>query len=102
MGKEDDRMTFGPTELFLVGIVVLALGILLAALRLFLGPTSPDRVVALDTINTMVVGLMIALSVYFEEVVFAGIAVVYALLSFGATLFIARYLEQSKESEGGN
>lgn len=95
-------MTFGPTELFLVVIVALAIGILLAALRLFLGPSSPDRVVALDTINTMVVGMMIALSVYFEEVVFAGIAVVYALLSFGATLFIARYLEQSKESEGGN
>jgi multicomponent Na+:H+ antiporter subunit F len=102
LGKEDGRMTFGPTELFLVAIVALAIGILLAALRLFLGPTSPDRVVALDTINTMVVGLMIALSVYYEQVVFAGIAVVYAFLSFGATLFIARYLEQSKESEGGN
>ena len=95
-------MTFGPSELLLIGIAVLAFGILLALLRLFLGPTSPDRVVALDTINTIVVGLMVAFAAYFEEVVFVDIAVVYALLSFGATMFIARYMEQTKENEEVN
>jgi multicomponent Na+:H+ antiporter subunit F len=95
-------MTFGPTELFLIGIAVLAFAILLALLRLFLGPTSPDRVVALDTVNTMVVGLMVAFAAYFEQVVFVDIAVVYALLSFGATMFIARYIEQTKEKEGAS
>jgi multicomponent Na+:H+ antiporter subunit F len=93
-------MTFGPSELLLIGIAVLAFGILLALLRLFLGPTSPDRVVALDTVNTIVVGLMVAFAAFFEEVVFVDIAVVYALLSFGATMFIARYIEQTKENEG--
>ena len=95
-------MSFGPAELLLIGIAVLAFGILLALLRLFLGPTSPDRVVALDTVNTMVVGLMVAFAAYFEEVVFVDIAVVYAILSFGATMFIARYIEQTKETGGSD
>lgn len=95
-------MTFGPSELLLIGIAGPAFGILLALLRLFLGPTSPDRVVALDTVNTIVVGLMVAFAAYFEEVVFVDIAVVYALLSFGATMFIARYMEQTKENEEVN
>jgi multicomponent Na+:H+ antiporter subunit F len=89
-----------PNELILIGLIVLAAGILLAVLRLFLGPTSPDRVVALDTINTIVVGIMVALAAFYEQVVFVDIAVVYALLSFGATMFIARYIERHKESGG--
>ena len=102
MGTEVGRMTFGPTELLLIGIAVLAVGIILALLRLFLGPTAPDRVVALDTVNTIVVGLMVAFAAFFQEVVFVDIAVVYAILSFGATMFIARYMERSKETGGVN
>lgn len=95
-------MSFGPSELLLIGIVVLSVGIMLSLLRLFLGPTTPDRVVALDTVNTIIVGMMVAFGAYLEEVVFVDIAVVYALLSFGATMFIARYIESHKEPEGGN
>lgn len=97
MGKEVDRMSFTPENLLLIGSLVMAAGILIAIVRLLLGPTSPDRVVALDTINTLVVGLMIALSAYYMEVIFIDIAIVYAILSFVTTLLIARYMEGSKE-----
>lgn len=66
---------------------------LLAILRIALGPTIPDRVVALDTINTLVISSMIAFGAAFKEVVYVDVAIVYALLSFIATLYIARYLE---------
>ncbi len=64
-------------------------------------PTTPDRAVALDTINTLVVAAMIALGVAYREVLFIDIAIVYALLSFITTLYIARYMENKAIEEGG-
>lgn len=80
-------------ELFLWVAVFLVAYILLAAIRLGAGPTSPDRVVALDTINTLVVASMLALGIGYQQVLYIDIAIVYALLSFISTLYIAKFLE---------
>ncbi|MCX6095473.1 MAG: monovalent cation/H+ antiporter complex subunit F [Candidatus Bipolaricaulota bacterium] len=61
--------------------------------RIALGPTAADRVVALDTINTLVVAVMIVLGAAYDQVVFVDVAIIYALVSFVGTLYIARYLE---------
>ena len=74
------------TVLFMVALMLLAM------VRLVKGPTSADRVVALDAINTLVVAAMIVLAVVFRQVIFVDVAIVYALLSFVGTLYIAKYL----------
>ena len=61
--------------------------------RLIAGPTIPDRAVALDTMNSLVVAIMIVLAAVYDSVVMEDIAVVYAGLSFVSTMFIARYIE---------
>jgi len=72
----------------ILGVVaVLVLG------RLVGGPTIPDRVVALDAMNTLAVAIMILLAVVYDSVVMVDVAVVYAALSFVTTLFIARHLQ---------
>jgi multicomponent Na+:H+ antiporter subunit F len=63
-----------------------------AAVRLVLGPTAPDRVIALDTVNTLVIASMILLGVVFKEIIFVDVAIVYGLLSFVSTLYIAKYI----------
>ena len=65
---------------------------LLAMVRLVRGPTAADRVVALDAINTLVVASMIVLGVAFKQIIFIDVAIIYALLSYVGTLFIAKYL----------
>ncbi len=72
---------------FLVAYALVSMG------RLAAGPTVADRAVALDTINTLVVASMVVLGVAFGQVILVDVAIVYALLSFIATLYIARYLE---------
>ena len=71
---------------------VLAALMLLAMVRLVKGPTSADRLVALDAINTLVVAAMIVLGVVFQQIIFIDVAIIYALLSFVGTLYIAKYL----------
>ncbi|MGD9840820.1 MAG: monovalent cation/H+ antiporter complex subunit F [Candidatus Bipolaricaulis sp.] len=78
---------------FAVGGVALLVSILVCMVRLSIGPTAADRAVALDTINTLVVATMMLLGAAFNEVVLLDVALVYALLSYVGTLFIARYLE---------
>jgi len=78
---------------YLIVVIALTLCSILALIRVICGPTAPDRVVGVDTINTMVVVGMIAFGVAFREVIYIDVAIVYALLSFISTLFIARYLE---------
>jgi multicomponent Na+:H+ antiporter subunit F len=48
--------------------------------------------VALDAINTLVVAAMIVLGVVFHQFIFIDVAIIYALLSFVGTLYIAKYL----------
>ena len=81
------------TEIFLVVSSILVIFIILALVRAILGPTIPDRVVALDTINTLVVAAMILLGVGYRCIIYIDVAIVYALLSFVTTLYIAKYLE---------
>ncbi|RLF50573.1 MAG: cation:proton antiporter [Thermoplasmata archaeon] len=80
-------------DAFLLSIIILLISILLAAIRLILGPTVPDRVVGLDTINTLVIVLMILFGAYYREIIYIDVAIVYALLSFVTTILIAKYLE---------
>jgi multicomponent Na+:H+ antiporter subunit F len=83
-------MIFDP---FLIVVILLLVCILVAIIRVLLGPTAPDRVVGLDTINTLVVASMILFGAAMKEIIYIDVAIVYALLSFVTTLFIAKYLE---------
>ncbi len=78
---------------YLVVLLALLLCVIMAMIRVIRGPTAPDRIVGLDTINTIVISSMVIFGAAFNEVIYIDVAIVYALLSFITTLFIAKYLE---------
>lgn len=78
---------------YLVVLGLLILSIVICIIRVFRGPTAPDRVVGLDTINTLVIVSMIVYGMSSGSVIYVDVAIVYALLSYISTLFIAKYLE---------
>ncbi len=78
---------------YLVVFLALLLCSIMAIIRVIRGPTAPDRIVGLDTINTIVIVLMVVFGAATKQVIFIDVAIVYALLSFISTLFIAKYLE---------
>ena len=78
---------------YLVVLLALLLCMVMAFIRIIKGPTAPDRVVGLDTINTIVIVGMVIFGAALNEVIYIDVAIVYALLSFVTTLFIAKYLE---------
>jgi len=78
---------------YLVVFLALLLCSIMAIIRVIKGPTAPDRIVGLDTINTIVIVSMVVFGAAFNQVIYIDVAIVYALLSFISTLFIAKYLE---------
>jgi multicomponent Na+:H+ antiporter subunit F len=90
MGKEVGGMSI---YLFAGATAILGFLAFLICFRLVAGPTRPDRAVALDTLNTLVVAAMVILGVVNDSVVMVDVAIVYAALSFVGTMFIARYIE---------
>lgn len=78
---------------YLVALGALLLCVVMAMIRVIKGPTAPDRIVGLDTINTIVIVSMVIFGVASGSIIYIDVAIVYALLSFVTTLFIAKYLE---------
>jgi len=79
-------------DAWMLTVICLAVLMVLATIRIILGPTAPDRVIALDTVNTLVIASMILLGVVYSEIIFVDVAIVYGLLSFVSTLYIAKYI----------
>ena len=81
--------------IFLMLAVALGALIIICLARGFLGPTIPDRVVALDSINTLSIAILVVLGTAFEEIIYIDVAIVYVFLAFVSTLYISKYLEEN-------
>jgi multicomponent Na+:H+ antiporter subunit F len=79
----------------LVLIVLIAL-LLPCAYRVWRGPSPADRLQAIDTITTLLIGIIVVLVPVQESTLVADVGIALAALSFIATLAIARYLAEGK------
>ena len=87
------------TLAFLDAVVAVSLGVLslalgLALLRLVRGPTLPDRVVALELVATIFVGVVAVYSIASRQPVFLDVAIVLALVGFLGAVAFARFISQ--------
>src|SRR5690606_6187612 len=71
---------------------VLVLCIMMAVYRVVVGPSLPDRVIALDVIGTNIVGLILVLEIKSDSRALVDAALVIALLAFMGTVALAKYL----------
>lgn len=77
-----------------VTLMMLALAAVLTFIRLVRGPTLPDRVIALDLIGVLIVGMLVVVAASTSHRAFLDVALVIALISFVGTVAYARYLER--------
>ena len=80
-----------------VAMGMLIVGMFLTFIRLVRGPTVCDRVLALDTIGTLGMGVIIAHTMAARQAVFLDVAIVMALIVFLGTVAFARYLERRNQ-----
>ncbi|MCS7009303.1 MAG: monovalent cation/H+ antiporter complex subunit F [Chthoniobacterales bacterium] len=73
---------------------LLAWALALTALRLILGPSLPDRAVALDLLGTVVLAFIAANSLQSGETLLLDVLLVSAIILFLGTIALAHYLER--------
>lgn len=82
-------------DLALQAALILASGLtLLVGYRVIRGPTTPDRVVALDTIGTNVVAIAVLFAVLTVQGFFLHVSLVLAIIGFISTITVARYVTE--------
>lgn len=77
-----------------IAFTLLGISLLLAVLRLFRGPTLPDRVVGLELTSILVIGFILVQAVDTSEPLYVDVAVAMALMAFLGTVALARYVER--------
>ena len=77
-----------------IAIVLIFFAILFGVIRLVLGKTLIDRIVAIDMLTVISLSLIALYAQVSGRFVYIDVALVYGLLSFLAVLAIARFLER--------
>ena len=77
-----------------ITLSTLGLALLIAVIRLVKGPTLPDRVVAMDLVGVLVVGIIVVVAAWTGERATLDAAIVIALVGFVGTVAYGTYVER--------
>jgi multicomponent Na+:H+ antiporter subunit F len=75
-------------------LVTLGTALIVTFIRLVKGPTLPDRIVAMDLVGVLVVGLIVVLAGWSGVQATLDAAIVIALVGFLGTIAYATYVER--------
>lgn len=76
---------------------ILTISVLLVFIRLLKGPRVVDRVVALDLIITIGIGIITVFTIRSNQKVFLDVAIMLALIAFLGTVAFSYYIEKKED-----
>jgi len=82
-----------------IALYLLVLSFLLVLIRLVKGPTLPDRVIALDLMAFVALGMVILIMVITDRKEYMDIVIVGSLIVFIATISISKYLTKGGQND---
>lgn len=77
-------------------IAMLGVALLMSVARVVQGPTLPDRVVAMDLLGVVVVGIIVVLGAWTGVRTMIDVAIVIALVGFLGTIAYATFVERGR------
>ena len=76
----------------IIACVMVCTALLLSLYRLLVGPSVPDRILALDTLYINSIALLILLGIFLRSNLYYEAALLIALMGFMGTLALSKYL----------
>lgn len=80
-------------EIYFKLINVILFSALFVLFRVFRGPSPADRLVAVDILGVLIIGMLALLGLHYDQGFLMDIGLIWALLSFIASLAFAKILE---------
>lgn len=80
-------------DIFQASVIILIITIFVCLYRVVYGPGVENRLIAVNTVGTKTIILLVLIGFIFDRSIFLDIAIIYAMINFIATLAIAKYLK---------
>lgn len=77
-----------------ISLALFAISIGIAVLRIILGPSMPDRVLALDVIGVNLIATIAVISVILHTTAFLKVILILGILSFIGTIAYSKFIER--------
>lgn len=75
-----------------IAFVLVSSALALNAWRLLLGPSAPDRILALDTLYINTIALLVLFGIHIKSALYFEAALLIALMGFIGTVAMCKYL----------
>lgn len=82
-----------------LGLIVLVALLIPCAYRVWIGPTAADRLQIIDTMTTLMIGIIVVLALLEGVGMFIDIAIALAAFAFIGTLALARHISEGSANE---
>jgi multicomponent K+:H+ antiporter subunit F len=76
----------------MIGFLMVGTALLLGGWRILIGPTLPDRILALDTLYINSIALIVLFGIHAGTSLYFEAALLIALIGFVSTVAVAKYL----------
>lgn len=80
-----------------ISVIIIGLSILVIFLRLVIGPSIEDRIVALDLLSANAIAFIAVYSIQKNTTTFLDVGIIVALLAFLGTVAFAYYLGRRRK-----
>lgn len=77
-----------------VALILFGVAILLTFIRIMLGPTFADRVIAMDVVGVNLITAIAIISILFQTKFFLDVMLVLGILAFISTISYAKFMER--------
>lgn len=77
-----------------ISLILFGVAIAITFVRIILGPSFPDRVIAMDVIGVNLISSMAILSLLFETKAFLEVILILGILAFISTIAFSKFLER--------
>lgn len=77
-----------------IALILFGVAIIITFIRILLGPTFPDRVIAMDVIGVNLISAIAIVSILFATKAFYDVILVLGILAFISTISFSKFLER--------
>ncbi|HSH51804.1 MAG TPA: monovalent cation/H+ antiporter complex subunit F [Bacteroidales bacterium] len=92
-------MSTGLSIIIYACLIAISLSMIMLLYRILVGPTNPDRAVALDTLGVNIIAATGLLAIELRSIELNDVILIIGILSFISTVAIAKFLEKGEEHD---
>lgn len=81
-------------SILMTSLVLVGIAIVITFIRIIIGPSFPDRVIAMDVIGVNLISAIAIVSILFSTYAFFDVILVLGILAFISTISFSKFIER--------